>query len=278
MRGRLLKAAGVQFNPEISLKDENVKRCVKMIEEAAENEARLIVFPECAITGYAFDSRAEVELYAESIPGPLTGTVTSPCRKLNVFVILGLVEQVGRQLFNVAVFIGPDGLIGKYRKIHLPYQGLDRFVDHGDEPFKVYRTDLGSIGVNICYDSFFPESSRVLSLMGAELVALPTNWAQGVQFYSDHLIQTRALENHVNYIAVNRIGAEKGFTFYGRSKIIDYAGKVLAEASSGKEEIIYADIDLPAARNKRVVRIPGEWEVDLNRDRRPSFYHLIAEE
>ena len=270
-----MRVAGVQLNPNIASKEENVNRTVEFIKEAADHNARLIVFPECAITGYIFDTLEEATAKSEPIPGPSEKRIVDTCKKLNVFTIIGTIEQDDTNIFNTAIFSGPDGLIGKYRKIHLPYQGVDRFITPGHDAPKIYGTELGRVGINICYDAFLPESSRVLSLMGAELIALPTNWAKGVEFYSDYLVQTRALENHINYMAVNRVGTEKGFAFYGRSKIISYNGRVLAEGGE-KEEIIYADLDIVGAQNKKIVRIPGKWEIDVFNDRKPEFYSLIT--
>jgi predicted amidohydrolase len=91
----------------------------------------------------------------------------------------------------------------------------------------------------------------------------------------NHLIQTRAVENHINLIAVNRVGEERGFKFYGKSMIIDCFFKILAEANKN-EEIIVAEINLDEAHNKHIVRIPGAWEVNCIKDRRPKLYKIIS--
>jgi len=179
-------------------------------------------------------------------------------------------------LYNSAVLIGKQGIIGHYRKIHLPFLGLDRFVSGGDIPFKVYDTKFGKLGWAICYDGSFPETVRVLALNGADIIALLTNWPEGLERIPKYVVPTRAIENIVNYIAVNRVGKERGIRFIGKSKIVDPAGKILAEAGSDREEMIFAEVHLQQARQKRVVVVPGENESDRFNDRRPEFYGDIV--
>ena len=271
-----VRIAGVQMNPRISEKAANLDACLERIRKAAKLGAKLIVFPECCLTGYCFSSLEEAVPLAETIPGPSTQKIADACRKLNVHVVFGLIERAESQFFNSAAFLGPDGLVGKYRKIHLPYLGIDRFLSKGDLPFRVYDSPVGKIGLNICYDAAFPESARVMTLIGAEIIALLTNWPRGRERIPAFVINTRALENKVHYIAVDRVGEERGTVFIGRSKIVDVNGATLAEANSSNEEIICADIDLEEARQKHTVLVRGEFEFDVIHDRRPAFYDKIA--
>src|SRR6185503_19449947 len=114
--------------------------------------------------------------------------------------------------------------------------------------------------MNVCYDGSFPESSRCLTVLGADLIVLPTNWPTGAAGIV-RLGEARAIENHVYYAAVNRVGEERGHRFIGQSRIIGYGGELLAEAKTDGEEIITATIHPEQARQKRVVKIPGEHEV-----------------
>lgn len=276
MEPKELRVAAAQISPAPMDKEANLLKVARFMEEAVKGEsARLTVFPECALTGYALRSLKEVKEAAEPIPGPSTKELEKLCKRLNSWLVVGLVEESSGAYYNAAILIGPRGIEAKYRKAHLPYQGLDRFVDKGEGPIRPMGAPIGKLGLAICYDVFFPETARVLTLMGAELLAVLTNWAEGVEFYVDHLVQTRAVENRVNLIAANRVGEEGGFKFYGRSRIVDCSGKVLAEAG-GDEEVIAAEVDLSEARNKRVVRIPGAWEVDCFKDRRPELYRVIC--
>lgn len=272
-----VRIAGVQMDPKIAEKAANLDVCLERIQEAAKLGAKLVVFPECCLTGYCFNSLEEAIPLAESIPGPSTRKIANACRKLNVHVVFGLIERVENKFFNTAAFIGPGGLVGKYRKIHLPYLGIDRFLTRGNLAFRVYDTPVGIIGLNICYDGTFPESARVMALAGAEIIALLTNWPTGRERLPSFVIPTRAFENKVYYIAVDRVGQERGTGFIGRSKIVDVQGTTLVEANSSDEEIIYADITPEEARRKHTVVVPGEFEYDLFRDRRPEFYSGITE-
>jgi len=264
--------AGLQMDPKILEKEGNLDRSLEMARAAAGRGARLLVFPECSLTGYCYSSLDEALTVAEPIPGPSTRALSGLCRELGVYVVAGLLEVERGRCYNALAFVGPGGLVGKYRKIHLPRLGVDRFVTPGDRPFRVYRTEVGRVGVNICFDVRFPESARVMALQGAELIALPTNWPVGAEEVPEFVVNTRAYENRVNYVAVNRVGEERGFHFIGRSKIVDYAGKTLAEASASGEETIYAQVDLAGAREKHVVIIPDKFEMDLFEGRRPEFY------
>lgn len=268
--------AGVQSNPKILEKAENLTRCLEDIRIAVEQGAKLVIFPECALTGYCYTSLEEAKGISEPINGPSLKKIAEACKRMTSYAIIGFLESDHQKIHNSLAFIGPEGLIGRYRKIHLPFLGVDRFVYHGNEPFRVYGTAIGSIGLNICYDAAFPESSRVLMLMGAELIVLPTNWPCGVEYYPEHIIPTRAIENRVNYAAINRVGTERGFRFCGRSKIVDCNGNTLAEANPSEEEIIYARIYPEKAKIKVNVKIPGEWETDRIGDRRPEFYTAIT--
>jgi predicted amidohydrolase len=113
----------------------------------------------------------------------------------------------------IETFVGPEGLIGKYRKAHLPFFSLDRFVEKGDQPFRVYRTPIANNGLFICHDCTFPESSRVMMLQGAEILVLIANWPLLRQIAADYIASTRAVENFV-HLVVNRpaVTMRKSFT------------------------------------------------------------------
>jgi predicted amidohydrolase len=194
-----------------------------------------------------------------------------------VHAVVGLLEKEGEDYYNASVLLGPEGLVGKYRKLHLPYLGVDRFLRPGNLPPQVHETDLGRIGLSICYDLDFPEYARVLALMGAQIIVTSTNWPDDIEFVPDYVLQTRARENIVNLVAVNRAGEERGVRFIGRSKVVDHRGQTLVEGKHFVEDLIFAELDPTAADKKHKVVIPGELEVDMLEDRRPEFYGLLAE-
>lgn len=273
----IVKVAGVQMDPKIMQSGLNLESMMHYLQEAAAKGAKIVVFPECALTGYCFNHLEEARPYAETIPGPSTEAMGSLCAKLGVYAVMGMLEADGERVFNAAAMLGPEGLVGSYRKIHLPFLGVDRFVALGDRPFTTYDTGVGRLGMNICFDASLPESSRIMSLEGAELIALPTNWPEGAEVVADHVINTRAIENGVNYMAVNRVGEERGYRFIGGGKVVGPDGVAIAQASPDREEIFYAEVSMEAARNKRVVMIPGQFEVDRLNSRRPEFYGPLTE-
>lgn len=272
-----IKIAGMQMEPLILYKERNLARVLELMENAAREGAQLAVFPEAALTGYVYRSLKEALPSTETIPGPSTEKIIDSCRRLNLHVVVGLLEQDKGKCYNTSVFIGPSGLIGKYRKLHLPYIGIDRFLNHGDMPLEVYETDIGRVGLSICYDLDFPEHSRVLTLLGADIIVTITNWPEGIEIIPEHIIPARVRENRVHHIAVNRIGEERGVNFFGRSKIYDCTGVLLAEGKPYHEDILYAEIMPALAREKFQVIIPGELEIDVIRDRRPEFYRKLVE-
>ncbi|HVS39343.1 MAG TPA: carbon-nitrogen hydrolase family protein [Gemmataceae bacterium] len=269
----LWKIAAVQIDCRLGDVPFNLRTIRAGLRDAARLGARLAVFPECALTGYCFESRDEAMPFAEAAPGPSIDAVAADCRELGIWAVVGMLErgETGG-LFNACALIGPAGFVAAYRKIHLPFLGVDRFTTPGDRPFAVH--DLGGlrVGMNICYDGSFPESARVLTVLGADLVALPTNWPTGAAPTIRHLTAARALENHVYYAACNRIGEERGFRFIGQSRIIDCNGDLLAAAGAEAPEIVTAEIDPGAARNKRLIIVPGKYELDRVAHRRPEMY------
>jgi predicted amidohydrolase len=116
-----------------------------------------------------------------------------------------------------------------------------------------------------------------MAILGADLIALPTNWPPGAECLAVHGINTRAMENAVYYVAANRIGTERGFRFIGQSRICDPHGTTLAEATDHGEEILYAEIDTAVARTKRIVRVPDKHIIDRMADRRPEMYGVLTE-
>jgi len=272
-----VKIAAIQMEPRIMRNSENLDNILLITRTAAHGGADLIVFPECALTGYVFSSREEAMPYMENIPGPSTDKLASCCRELGVHTIVGLLEIDGDKCFNAAALIGPEGLVGKYRKNHLPFLGIDRFLDPGDRSFTVYKTPIGNIGIHICYDCNFPESARIMMLLGADILALPTNWPEGREKVAKYVVVARAYENKVHLVAANRVGSERGTKFIGLSKIINAWGDTLAEADSDDEQIIYGEVNLAEAREKHVVYRAGEFEMDLIHDRRPELYTELSE-
>ena len=271
-----MRVAVAQMEPRLAEKERNLDTALERLEEAAAAGAQLLVLPECAIPGYMFDSADEALPHAEEIPGPTTEAFERECARLGVHAITGLLERDGDTLYNAAILVGPDGLIGSYRKTHLPFLGVDRFVTPGDE-FKVFDTALGRIGLIICYDLRFPEATRTLALHGADLVALPTNFPMAAKLQCDVIAPARAAENRIYLLVANRVGKERWGEFCGWSQIVDPYGTRLAEAGETEETLLVADVELEKARDKDYV-VPGEYELYLFGHRRPELYGALVEE
>jgi predicted amidohydrolase len=269
--------AGVQMDIQLGQVEANLDRVIQFLQTTVEQGASLTVFPECTLTGYCFNSLDEAVPYSEAADGPSLSRLGTACRELDTMAIVGFLEREGEHVFNSLALVDGSGVLGTYRKVHLPMLGIDRFTTPGSGPFEVIPTRLGRLGMNICYDSSFPEASRVLALQGADLICLPTNWPPTSGLTADVIPDARALENHVYFMSVNRVGSERGFDFIGKSKICDPRGAVLAFANHQREEILYGDIDPQFARQKHLVNIPGEHEVHRFEDRRPSTYQRIVE-
>lgn len=271
-----MRVAVAQLEPRLGEKTRNLDACLARMEEASDAGARLLVLPECAIPGYMFDSAEEALRFAEEIPGPSTEALEQACARLDLYVVCGLLERDGDALRNSAILVAPEGLLGTYRKTHLPFLGVDRFTVPGDE-LPVYETPLGRIGVEICYDLRFPEVTRTLALRGADFVAHPTNFPVAARVQTEVITLARAAENRIYLLTANRVGKERTGEFCGWSQIVDPYGKRLAEAGETGEALLVADAEVERARDKDYV-VPGEYELYLFGDRRPELYGALVEE
>jgi predicted amidohydrolase len=152
---KTMKVAGVQLDVALGDRDENFRRITAWLKKAVDQGSSLTVFPECSLTGYCFDSLEEALPHAETVPGPSTLRLAGVCRELQTYLVVGLLERDGQRLFNACTLIGPEGVVGNYRKVHLPFLGIDRFTTPGDRPFQVWTAGEVRVGLNICYDASF---------------------------------------------------------------------------------------------------------------------------
>ena len=272
-----MKISAIQTDVSIDDPDSNLRTLKHHVVREAEHGSRLIVFPECFVAGYCFNSREEAVRNALPVDSPFTESVGQLCRKHDCYVVFGMVELVEHDIFNTAVLVGPQGIVGSYRKVHLPWLGVDRFTRPGDQPFTVFDAGGVRIGMLICYDAGFPEATRVLALDGADIVVLPTNWPPGAEQLAKYTVNSRAMENSIYFIAANRVGTERGFRFIGASRICDPFGRTIVSADHRNECVLRASIDPTQARKKRLTRVPGEHIIDRLADRRPEMYGRLCE-
>ena len=223
--------AVVQMNPIRGEVSANLGTVESRLIESAERGAKLVLFPECAISGYVFHNIEEAMPSAMKIDSPQLDQIRAICARMNVTAVVGLLEKYRDHFYNSAFLFTPDGQIQAYRKCHLPVLGIDRFVSQGDL-LPLFETPLGRIGILICYDIRFPEAARTLTLKGADIILVPTNWPAGAESSPEFLTRARAWENRVYIAACNRIGTEEGTKFIGRSQIVSPDGVILKQAGT----------------------------------------------
>jgi len=242
----------------------------------------LIVLPELASSGYAFASEEEASASAEAVDGPTVTTWAESCRQLGVFVVAGICEQSAQGRFNSAVLVGPDGVIGVYRKNHLFYDEQSYFRS-GDLGFPVFELPFGKVGMLVCYDLWFPEAARVLALNGADIICVPTNWVANFRrrvadergwIMGNYAAVAVATQNQVFVAAADRIGSERQIQFIGSSCIVGPEGWLLAGPGPRADEaLLLAELDLRQA-DSRKQRTPRNHTLG---DRRPELYGELGQ-
>jgi N-carbamoylputrescine amidase len=218
---------------------------------------------------------------AEPVPGPSTESWTALARASSGYVVGGLCERDGERLYNAAVAVGPDGVIGHYRKAHLFAEEKVAFAP-GDLGFPVFRTRFGTIGMCVCYDLRFVEVVRLMALQGADLVCVPTAWLPGFdqeRWDRDGMSpQGRGAElqanlNQVFVAAASQAGSHGGCEFLGSSILVDPFGRrVVGPLSGSDDEIVVAPIDISMAKRAQV---RGEM-IAPRADRRTDLYGIWA--
>ncbi|MBN2539555.1 MAG: acyltransferase [Deltaproteobacteria bacterium] len=265
-----MKIGSVQFEPLFGEVDRNLELAGSLI---MKSDADLLVLPELFNTGYVFASKDEAIALSEQIPqGRTTQKLCDVAKETGTFIVGGLAEKSTDGIFNSAVLVSPDGYVGRYRKVHLFFEEKLWF-DPGDEGFRVYDIGVCKVGIMICFDWFFPESMRALSLMGADVICHPANLV--LPFCQDAM-KTRCIENHVFAITANRTGTEsregKSLQFTGRSQIIGPDGRIICRAGEDSQEAGTAEIDVKSARDKKI-----NIHNHLFDDRRPDYYGELVD-
>ncbi len=255
----------------------NAERAAAQLRSLRAEGVDLAVFPEAFLSGYCVECLEDAERIAIPSTHAALQLLQSVCDETGILCIVGYAESFSAtKLRNTVALLQPGVPARTYSKTHLPELGYDKFVEAGDH-LNVFETRLGKIGMIICYDLRLPEAARVLALKGAELIVLPTNWPVGAEVSADTISIARAAENRVFLATCDRVGEEHGYRFIGRSKIVSPSGKVLASAGAD-EEVIIADIDLAEARQKRIVGIPGKYEMEIFESRNPALYQAITDQ
>lgn len=303
------RAAAIQYEPTLGEKEHNVSDLLRLVTEAAQHNARLIVLPEMATTGYCWESRSEIAPHVEPIPGPTTDRFQQLAARYNCFIAIGLaeVDPATDVYYNSLVLLSPEGIVGTYRKIHSSISE-PRWARDGDLGLPVWETPLGRLAGIICMDAMYFEAARIAALRGADVLLFPTNWpdtlcrrgggvgGQGKESVGGSGIPipqlenpgsipsreqawpwwiARAFENGVYLIAANRYGVERGVQFSGGSCILNPDGSIQHYLESGAG-IVYGEIDLSRSRNKSWGPAAEEPAGDCLADRRPAEYTTLV--
>jgi predicted amidohydrolase len=272
--------ACIQMEPEVGAKARNVARTIALIEEAHARGARLIVLPELCNSGYVFETREEAFALSETIGhGETIRAWAALAARLSVILVAGYTERDGDVLYNSAAIIGPQGVLGNYRKLHL-WGDENLFFEPGNLGVPVFHTPYGRIACAICYDIWFPEVFRLAAHGGADILCVPTNWVPmpaqpaGLPVMANLLAMSGAHSNGLFVAAADRVGNERGQPFLGCSVIVDAHGwPVAGPASATEEEILVAQVNLADARRHRQLNAFNH----VLRDRRPEVYRLARE-
>lgn len=272
----VITVACLQMEPVVGEVERNIARSVEMIREAAgEHGAKLIVLPELANSGYVFETREEAFECSEVIgEGPASRAWMALCAEYGCYIVAGMDERDGNNLYNASACFGPEGHVGTFRKVHL-WNEENLFFEPGNLGLPVWHTPIGRIATHICYDSWFPESHRLAALQGADIICVPTNWVPipgqdpNREAMANILIMAASHSNSVFIAAADRVGTERGQPFVGQSLITSYTGwPVAGPASASEETILCAQINMADARRKRNW---NEYNQPL-RDRRRDVY------
>jgi predicted amidohydrolase len=301
---RIIRIAAAQMGPnqKADSRDAILARMLRMLDQAAGQGATLVVFPELAFTTFfprwLLEGAALDQYFEPAMPNPAVQPLFDRARELGVGFYVGYAELTEGKRYNASVLVQPDGgILGRYRKVHLPgsvepregarFQQLEkRYFEYGDLGFPAFRAGPGwhsaILGMMICNDRRWPEAWRVLGLQGVELVCLGYNSAaydpNGGStedaalrtFHSRLVAQANAYMNATWAVAVAKAGDEDGSGLIGGSCIVDPNGVIVAEASTLGDEVLVADCDMDLCRQ-------GKGKMfDFGAHRQPAHYTPIT--
>lgn len=275
MTARKIKIALVQLACSQD-REQNLKKGLARLEEAAENGAQIIIFPELSFLPFLPQHPAKpgFESWAEPVPGPTTEILARKAAQLRVVVVFNLLEISQGKTYDSSPIIDSNGrLLGVNRMVHVleaPGFHEKSYYTPGDLGAGVFETSVGKIGVAICYDRHFPEYLRALALKGAELVVIPQagakgEWPPGI-FEAE--LQVASFQNGYFCALANRVGKEDCIEFEGGSFVTDPSGRILAQASKEKEDLLITEIDFSL-----LDQCPARKY--FLKDRRPEIYGSI---
>jgi predicted amidohydrolase len=256
-----------QFAPRFGEVDQNLDSLAQAVRSA---DADLVVAPELSLSGYLFTRKQEVERMAVEVPGPETETLVRAAAESGCHVAVGLAERSSEGLFNSAALIGPHGVVGVYRKVHLFFEEK-LYFSPGDRGFPLFDVGGVKVGLLVCFDHFFPEAARTLALQGAQIICHPSNLV--LPEFGQLTTRVRSIENRVFWILANRYGTErrdgKTLTYSGCSQITAENGEILARAEAEGDNLTVIPVEPARALDKHVTE-----RNDLFADRRSELYRV----
>lgn len=270
----MIKLAGIQTTCSEE-KERNIEKAIRFTKIAVEKGAQIICFQELFTTHW-FPREMNKRFFAlaEKADGLTIGAMRRLAKEYGVVLICPIFEVEDDSFYNSAVVVDADGeILGSYRKIHVPQIPLweERYYfSSGNHGFPVFQTKFAPIGIQICWDNFFPEGSRILALKGAKILFSPTAAAFAPQKRWETVMSSNAIANGVYIFRVNRVGSEEKQDFYGRSFCISPEGELLDKPTGMKDSISLIEVDL-----KNIDKTRKEWP--FLRDRRPEVYKEIME-
>ena len=268
------KVGLAQLNSELGDSSANLERAMPYIAKAAGQDADLVMFPELYLQGYRADELNATT--AEPIPGPSTERLLAEARKHDIYIVMGMArleEDYPHLVYNSLCFVGPEGMVEYYDKIHLgtfhPYMEGVYFAPGQRTP--VFDTRFGRVSLQICYDACFPELTRTYAVMGSVVNLVISAGPSVAKDTWKIILQARSLENLFPSVYCNVVGTQKDFSFFGGSKIVNASGVVTDEAKFDEEDFIVGTVDIAEA-----LLLRRQWL--MFRERRPDLYAPLTAE
>lgn len=266
----MLQIALAQIDTILGDKESNLLKIERLCKKAASNNTDIICFPELATTGYSPELlRTKLWSLSESNGGETDQLLSKLSTQLNLTIICGFIErgEILGKIFNSAGIWTPNNKswIGTFQKTHLVNHERTLFTAGNKIP--IFDTPKCRIGVMICHDAGFPELARILALKGADILFLPAAWHKENKDIWSINCASRALENGIHLVAVNRWGKEKDLNFFGGSQLIGARGQSLKVASYNDEDLAFCEVDFNLQAKSRL-------EIPYLRDRRTDIYSI----
>lgn len=274
--GQTLAQAGrvriglAQLNSALGDNAANLRRAEEYIARAAAEQCDLVMFPELYLQGYRADELYAEAAVSETIPGPATERLCELAAAHDLYIVMGMgrrEDSFPHLVYNSLCFVGPEGLLGYYDKVHLgtfhPYMEGVYFAPGSRAP--VFDTRFGRVSLQICYDSWFPELTRTYAVQGSVLNLVISAGPSGSEDSWKTMLRARSMENAFPSVYCNTVGQQKNFSFFGGSKIVNARGIVTTEAKLHEEDFVVGEADLDEA-----MRIRRHWL--LFRERNPAVY------